>query len=470
MLQGSQSEDQGAESATKPEDPVIPTLRPGSASYDDRFASAQSAMDRLAYLVDAGFETEMIRDALDNAAETAVDALYALDAADRAKKVDALRLELRTLVNLTGDTLNWGEWTKFNKRLRSEKARLDTGRTAHGLEIRKTGDGYDVLDAKHTEIFTLPKFAGSAIAPDPKRYAPRLLLLREALAAENPDALHDRASALLHAIAENEHSIGDGTLVFGAAQARAGALVTWLKRRQTAETPEARQKAENGIRAVLFAEADPGNRLAAFDLDVAPIIGNLRSGEGAIESADEVQKALDEGRYMDATGAAFWTALDSLGAVTGIGLGKAAKAAARETPVASRYIARHDLWRMKRYGETGLPPINAEAIMGPKYWNRLTKDEKSYLIGILPNAKGIVGEEQAGVSLKKAKAIGERGLKSKEGVERRATKVEILPQHRRNVKDPKVRYYDEILDFAALKRSLGKIFQAPSNARKTNTG
>ena len=427
-------------------------------------------MDRLAYLVDAGFETEMIRDALDNAAETAVDALYALDAADRAKKVDALRLELRTLVNLTGDTLNWGEWTKFNKRLRSEKARLDTGRTAHGLEIRKTGDGYDVLDAKHTEIFTLPKFAGSAIAPDPKRYAPRLLLLREALAAENPDALHDRASALLHAIAENEHSIGDGTLVFGAAQARAGALVTWLKRRQTAETPEARQKAENGIRAVLFAEADPGNRLAAFDLDVAPIIGNLRSGEGAIESADEVQKALDEGRYMDATGAAFWTALDSLGAVTGIGLGKAAKAAARETPVASRYIARHDLWRMKRYGETGLPPINAEAIMGPKYWNRLTKDEKSYLIGILPNAKGIVGEEQAGVSLKKAKAIGERGLKSKEGVERRATKVEILPQHRRNVKDPKVRYYDEILDFAALKRSLGKIFQAPSNARKTNTG
>jgi hypothetical protein len=43
-------------------------------------------MDRLDYLVDADFQAEVIRGALDNAAEKAADALYAIDAVDHAKK------------------------------------------------------------------------------------------------------------------------------------------------------------------------------------------------------------------------------------------------------------------------------------------------------------------------------------------------------------------------------------------------
>ena len=416
------------------------------------FDKAHSAMDHLTYVVQYQSGTELVRDALDEAAEEAVSALYAPSDSDRPEMVAETRRTLRGLVNLTGDTINWGEWKQFVQRLELSKARLDLGQEVHGLELRRSSDGYDVRDSKGTSIFTLPRFAGQAIAADPKRYGPRLQLLNEALAAENPDTLYDRAAALLHAIAEKEHDIADGTLAFGTAEARAGALITWLKRLQSATTPESQVEAENHIRAALFAEAAPGNRLASFGLDLAPIIGNLRSAEDAIEGGEEVAKALEEGRYADAAGAAFWTALDGIGAVTGIGAGKAVKAAARQTKQGRWVFARNDLARMQRYGQTGLPPIGAEAILGPKYWNRLTEEEKSYLIGLLPSAKGNVAEEQARMRLKAAGIDGERGVDVKEGKGREKTEVEIMPQHRTRPKDPKVRYYDEILDGVALKR------------------
>jgi hypothetical protein len=398
-----------------------------------------------------------VRDALDEAAEEAVSALYAPSESDRPAMVAKTRRTLRGLVNLTGDTINWGEWKQFVQRLELTKARLDMGQEAHGLELRRSSAGYDVRDDKGTSVFTLPRFTGQVIAADPKRYGPRLQLLSEALALKNPDALYDRAAALLHTIAEKEHDIADGTLAFGTAEARAGALVTWLKRRQSATTPEAQVEAENYIRAALFAEAAPGNRLASFGLDLAPIIANLRAAEDFTEDTKKAAKALNEGRYDDAAGASLWAVADFVGAVTGFGAaGKGLKTALRQSRIGRKAFAARDLARMARDFHRTRRPAPARALVSEKVWKMLDEDQRGYLEGLYSNVKGQAAEgaltdtlEDLGLNTAKVLERRSRSENPKIPVRRNSMlESEMLEEH-----GGRTRIFDDAIDGYGLEKS-----------------
>lgn len=265
------------------------------------------------------------------------------------------------------------------------------------------------------------------------------------------------AAALLHAIAEKEHDIADGTLAFGTAESRAGALITWLKRRQSATTPEARVKAENHIRAALFAEAAPGNRLASFGLAIAPIIANLRAAEDFTEDTQRAAKALREGRYNDAAGASLWAVIDLAGAVTGFGAaGKGLKSAVRQSKIGRKAFAARDLARMARDFHRSRNVAPARALVGEKVWKMLDEDQRGYLEGLYSNVKGQAAEgaltdtlEDLGLNTAKVLERRSRLENPKIPVRRNSMlESEMLEEH-----GGRTRIFDDAIDGYGLEKS-----------------
>jgi len=186
-------------------------------------------------------------------------------------------------------------------------------------------------------LLTVSETFAERIAGDPETYAERLGLLDDYRAGRlSGKAFQDRAASLL----TRDHG---PDLVLGGESHRlderdADAFLAALDRAEAQGHDEAARAA---LTLALMPELDDQDAIAGLILDTLPAIGNIRSGQNALESGKAAIEALEKGDWDDAAKNGLLTLLDTAGAISGLAfLPKIARSAITKTARTNR-IAGH---------------------------------------------------------------------------------------------------------------------------------
>ena len=303
------------------------------------------------------------------------------------------------------------------------QVREDEAMSAFGVDTARDADGDVVLRSRAGErLVALPPAAARRVLQDVKMFGPQTALLRAGIRSSDPESLRERALRVFANLAERHHDFSDALILQRSAEARTDAFVSSLRSLKRAETPEARKKAENLLRATLYSEADTENRLARLALDLFTPMGNLNAAEAFGEESADAYKAIADGRHSDAGAHAFWAAIEGMSALGGSKYLRVFKELGVRTPLVRRMIRARDLARMEANAAKSMKSYSGEEMFGAKFWNQLDPYQQTYLESIARLAKGQVGEKQLSKALKAVGASSEVNANAKIADEAKKTR------------------------------------------------
>lgn len=428
---------------------------------------ATDAIGHLEYAVRRGLGTAAVRQALDDAATDL--AIYVDNAGEKdlAARTAIWRRRIRPLVNASGDDIDESALVALYGDVANAQVRNAMTHEVTGVTVSKRADGHFALKlADGRTLLTLPPLAGEAVRGAPKKYAAQIQLLAAAADADDPEALRRHAMNVFSNVHEREHEALEQRLLYKPTEARAGAFINGLTNLRSATTPAEKTKAEAILRTALFAEAAPAKRLAYLGLDLFTPVGNLNSAVGLRQETAAAYKDLSEGRYLDGAMHTVWSAVELVGAVSGIRASRLLREAAKTTPIGRRVVAARDLARMEAHKQRKHPAVRGEVVFGPRRWNRMTQDQRGYFDGMFNNAKGQVGEAQmrqtfadvGAPSFQNKRALEDPNKTKPVSKSENPTVVHILKEHGGGE-----RHFDDALVGATLQRHL-KVFLFPKQS------
>ncbi len=464
LLAQNTADDDFAAAFSWDDDPLEPPPETWSRPVDD--------LNALAVAVQRGHGQTAVRRRLEDLTKSMSRAIYDPAPEEREKYEAITGRKVRSVVNADGTDIDWGAFERLRGDVALAQSGRAEGRQAAGVALVRSDGGYAVRTAAggRAKALMLPHFMGAAIAADPAKYGPQLTLYREALGARDLEGFEDHARSIFATLHAREHNIVDGQLLYETADARAASFVTAARTFRDAKTPEAQAEADAQLRATLFAEAAPSNRLASVVLDILSPLGRANSAEEAIEDGEKAYRAAINGELGSAIGSGLWAIVGGIGAVGGVRYKAILKEVTKKTPQGRRLMAAYKLARFEANAAKKLEKVSGREMMGKEAWDRYDEDSQNFLQGILGNAKGIVGEEEMRELLHAADAKGSRGPGKLGAGTRDATKVEIKPEHGGGpgVGELGPRFYDELLEDQAMERYFG-MFLLPAITPGTKT-
>ncbi len=166
---------------------------------------------------------------------------------------------------------------------------------------KQTGFGRSIVKRGMVQLLDDDDRPVTSLAPDTAqnltepRFQPALAVLKAA--AQGKAIPLDALTAAIQASEGDDRAIGDGMLFMERADRIAAAERIIATITQPNISPTARTPLLQALFKALAEEAYAHRRTAQAVLDAAPIIGNIRSGEAAYESAQGVGDALAAGDY-----------------------------------------------------------------------------------------------------------------------------------------------------------------------------
>lgn len=430
------------------------------------------AVRRVVYAIEYGYGPQVIKSEIEQGAIDLARYVDNAGPADMPARTAYWTRQLRMIPVSNGDEVDKAQLLRVTHDVASAQANNAQLKDI-GLHVAKTKAGAYKLrsDAGGAEL-ALPRLTGSAIVKDNARFASRLMLAQAALSDVAPERIQETARSVFSNIHEKEHNLVDSRVFYAPTNERTKAFVASVLAWRQAKTPAEKQQAGDLLVSTLFAEQMPKNKIASIAIDLLTPLGRINAADDLAKNAKATYAALKKGDYLAAGSSAFWSAIDLVGTIGGLRVGKLAEMGVRQTKAGRKYTSAARAAKMQKAGEEGrLPSVNAEEMLGSAFWNRLDEKSQIYLAGMLPVEKGDVGEYVVRDHMKSIKANPQHGNRDiTKGTWEAESGIEIEPAHQHMLpkSSKNMRYDDEILEETKLERVFG-IFLLPASSpgRKT---